>query len=221
MSLMIAATLALTAQTAECALEYDIDERRGGYPTAIRAVCPDDVADAEALQRAAEAAVAAIRLDPPREGTRRNPGPRFWLADSAALSQDPDGHWRPVPGQQIITRDPEFPLRAVERGADLAYCAVGLTPDASGSPQEIETGCLINTAGSAFARAMDREMSQAAAQWRLLPVDIRYCYSTEIETRAVVHRARLDQRGRPETSLHDPGPGLDPDDLPEFCAQAG
>jgi hypothetical protein len=221
MSLMIAAALALTAQTAECALEYDTDERRGGYPAAIRAICPDNVADAEALQRAADAAVAAIRLDPPREGTRRNPAPAFELAPSARFGIAGDGAWDAEPGQEIIMSGAVFPIRAAERGADLSYCAIGFTPDDAGQPRHVEIGCLINTPGSMFIRSMERSMGEAVDRWRMLPSRQAYCYSTEVVTTARIYQVRHAQSGQPETSLRDAGPGLDPDDLPRFCAQAG
>ncbi len=207
MSLMIAAALALTAQTAECALEYDIDERRGGYPTAIRAVCPDDAAG---LQAAADASLALITLDPPASRNRRAHGD-FDLARTLVMQTRGDGRWSAAPGQEVISLNAMFPTRAARYGADLAYCAVGLTPDASGVPQSVGIGCLINTRDGGSLREMEAAMADAVTAWRMAPTEAAYCYSTEtVITATIYFEGRVQSRG----------PGLDPEDLPEFCAQA-
>lgn len=210
MGLILAAALALSAQTAQCALSYERDDARGGYPTAIRAECLSDAPDAPALQAVADAMIGRLSLDPPPRRSRRQAYGAFDLAESARFEQDGMGGWRAAPGQKIISRGAQFPMRAVERGADLAYCAVGFAPDAHGAPQALETACLINNGREDSRRQMEAATLEAVSGWRMLPVDMPYCYKTQIATTAGVYfQGRLQPRG----------PGLDPDDLPELCPQ--
>lgn len=200
--LMIAA---LGADRVDCALDHVQDDRRDLYPSRIVASCPADHAEADLIQTAADASMAALVLDPPRATRYDSP---FELADQLTMVRDEET-WRAEFGQEIIFRPAAFPARAVERGADLAYCAIGVHPDAQGVPRQIAVSCLVNNDQRGSIGQMKRDMREAARNWRYAPVDARYCYDRQIAITASIYvGGRLQSRG----------PELDPEQLPEMCA---
>lgn len=200
--LMIAA---LGADRIDCALDHVQDGHKDGYPSRIVASCPADHAEADLIQAAADASMAALDLDPPRPSGFDAP---FALADRLTMVRD-EGAWRAEFGEEIIFRPAVFPIRAVRRGADLTYCAIGLHPDAQGVPQQIAVSCIVNNNDRGSIRQMERDMRESAQHWRYAPVEARYCFDRQIAISSVVSDG-----GRPRSR----GPDLDPAQLPDMCA---
>lgn len=185
---------------AVCDLGFEFAGDGDRAPEQVQATCAGEDG---ALQAAADASLQRVDMDFPG----RVRFVQWELAETLVLTRSVDGPWTVAPGQILVRATPQFPARAVERGATHMLCALALSPGPDGGVPEPEIECLSDERST--QRIMERAMQEAASHWRLAPTDLEYCMNEQVYVGATVI-----VQGRRQHAAPMP----DPAGLPNLCA---
>jgi hypothetical protein len=172
----------------------------------IDAGCPADVEDAEALQAAADAAIAILDV-------RRIRSDNLLTASEIYFTRNAAGEWQAVPGQIIITEPMGMPASLMVEGAQTMSCAWSVYPDYRGRARNERIACYVDgrTRPASLLREAENAIEDALRQTRFLPVDADYCFQDEV--RAVT--SAIEVTGGRFNNDNDPEPDMRP--LPRHC----
>ena len=182
--------------------EVEAERRGDGPPTSLSLDCPTDFEGHEALQAAADAAIAGVDLGLERRG-------RFVLAPAVVFERDPVRGWRASDEQMLIRPMFLVPPREFMRRPRHYRCDYEVWPGADGRGDEMSMTCYAG-ASTRPSRPAQRTIEDFVRSTRWMPTGTRFCF-THSEVGEV---DGVNSRGQTES-----GEPLNPlVSFPEYCA---
>ena len=177
LSLLLAATLQSSELVdAPCLISAHGATRENPIPTSLTVDCPEDVVDAEQLQRVADQAIASISLDFDR-------GTNLQIIGGVWFEWTQETNWHAAIGERVIIAVPRLETRITESGHTRLGCSYAAWPDERGVPTDVETSCFLDGSGrGSLVRLTDRAVREAIDNTRFLPTRQAYCFQDEIRT---------------------------------------
>lgn len=208
---MIEFAMAIMLQAAMGEASCDLAIKTGGLSRRQRVIevttgCPPDVESADALQIAADHAARLLNYSRVRSAA-------LLTADRAYFIQDESGHWRPVPGQIVITEPVVMPPELVTAGYSTLSCSWAAYPDVQGRPRSPQVTCYVDgrTRPAHIIRQAENAIDDMLRRTRFLPVSVDYCFQDEVRVTANV----IDVTGGRFNNDNEIEPDMRP--LPQHC----
>lgn len=202
LSIVLAAAAPQGAGPNRVYCEVEAERRGDGPPSVLRLDCPDDFEGHEALQAAADAAIAGVDLGLNRRG-------RFALAPAVVFIRDPNRGWRAADEQMLIRPMFLVPPQEFMRRPRHYRCDYEVWPGSDGRGDNMQMTCYAGES-TRPSRPAQRTMEDFVRSTRWMPTGTRFCFThSEIGEVDGVNSRGQTESGEPLNPLVY---------FPEYCA---